>query len=219
MALTRINLSETLTTSADCSDVALTDSTGLYNITTNPLGYGAPLAATVNSVTSAIIKVNMSGGIYFTYTFTIVNGVITAATVSINGASAVNILSHLTSTAFPFTSISLFSTTYGVTLPSLEDTVLEVDYSIIGTQSGTAYNYTTSSTALLTCSICCCLANLALEIDPLCDCSQDTTQAYLKASSYLEVAAMNMDVGKTDQALIALNKAKEICNSKDCGCN
>ena len=220
MALTRLDLSIELTNATDCSDITLTDSTGLYNVTTNPLGYGLPSGITVNNVSSLIITVNMGGGIYITYTCVVSSGVITSCLLSINGGTGTEIVSLLASTTFPVTDFSLFSTDYGVTLPTLEDGIVEVDYNISGVSgSGEVFNYLTSSSIMLTCDLCCCLQEKLLSIDVNCSCSDEKLQNYLRASTYLDVAVMNMDIGKNEQALEALNKATEICNCQNCGCN
>lgn len=219
MALTRLDLSIELTNATDCSDITLTDDTGLYNVTTNPLGYGLPSGIAVNDVSSLIITVNMGGGIYITYTCIVASGVITSCLLSINGGTGTQIVSLLASTTFPVTDFSLFSTDYGVTLPTLEDGIVEVDYNILGVSgSGEAFNYLTSASTMLTCSICCCLQTKLLSIDVNCNCSDQAMNDYLRASTYLDVAVMNMDIGKNEQALEALNKAIEICD-EDCGCN
>ena len=219
MALERLDLSIELTNATDCSDITLTDDTGLYNVTTNPLGYGLPSGITINNVTSLIITVNMGGGIYITYTCIVSSGVITSCLLSINGGAGTQIVSLLSSTTFPVNGFSLFSTDYGVTLPLLEDGIVEVDYVISGAVEGEAFNYLTDQSILLSCSLCCCIHKQLLLIDPNCSCSETKMQNYLRTTTYLEVAEMNMDIGKNEEALIALNKATELCNECGCGCN
>lgn len=219
MALTRIGLAISLTTNSACNDVALTDTTGIYP--TVSTGYGMPSGATINSVTNVIITVNISGGTYITYTMVVTSGVITSCLVSINGGTGTEIVTKLTSTTFPLTGFSLFSTAYGVTLPTLEDCVLEVDYNIIGVIKGdptSAFNYLTSASNLISCDLCCCLQKKALSIDLNCGCSEDSMLKYLLNATYLDIAAMQMDIGNTANATIALNKAIDMC-SEDCDCN
>jgi len=216
MALTRLDLSIELTKATDCSDITLTDDTGTYDVTTNPLGYGLPSGITVNNVTGLIITVNMSSGIYFTYTCVVASGVINSCLLSVNGGTGTEIVSLLASTTFPVTDFSLFDEDYGVTLPELEDSIVEVDYNITGSSGEDTFNYLTSDSVMISCDICCCKDKLLLSIDPNCDCSSDAMQNYLRVSTYLEIAEMNMDIGKNDIALINLNKAIEICN---CGCS
>lgn len=218
MALTRLDLSIELTNATDCSDITLTDDTGTYPTASE--GYGLPSGIAVNDVSSLIITVNMGGGIYITYTCIVSSGVITSCLLSINGGTGTQIVMLLASTTFPVTDFSLFSEDYGVTLPELEDSIVEVDYNITGVSGeGEVFNYLTSASTLISCSTCCCADKLLLSIDPDCQCSDKKMQQYLRVSTYLEVAAMNMDIGKNEQALEALNKAIALCNCNGCsGC-
>jgi len=222
MALTRVGLAITLAVNSTCTTMTVTDSTGTYDVTTNPLGYGLPSGAASAYVTSLVIVVNLPGGTYFTYTFTIALNVISAATLSISGGTATNIFANLLSTVFPLTSFDLWNG-YGVTLPTFGDGVVEVDYTIGGTvpdgDAAQFFNYTTSGTMLVPCSACCCIQKMALAIDPDCSCSEESMWNYLRASTYLEVAKFNTNIGKTAVAQIALTKAQEICDCSDCGCN
>lgn len=216
MPLTRLDLSIALTNATDCSDITLTDDTGLYPTATE--GYGLPSGITVNNVTGLVITVNISSGIYFTYTCVVASGVINSCLLSVNGGTGTEIVSLLASTTFPVTDFSLFSADYGVTLPTLEDSIVEVDYNITGGSGEDTFNYLTDQSVMVTCGICCCLQKALLEIDVNCSCSDEKLQNYLRASTYLEVAEGLMDIGKNDEALIALNKSIELCNCGGCGC-
>jgi len=218
MALTRLDLSIELTNATDCSDITLTDDTGNYP--TAAEGYGLPSGITINNVSSLIITVYLNGGIYITYTCIVSSGVITSCLLSINGGTGTEIVTLLASTTFPMTDFSLFSEDYGVTLPTLEDGIVEVDYNIAGVGSGEeAFNYLTDQSTLLSCSLCCCLKKALLSLDPSCSCESKKMDNYIKASTYLEIAEMNMNIGKNDNALIAFNKATALCDDcENCGC-
>ncbi len=214
MALERVDLSIELTNATDCSDITLTDDTGLYP--TSAEGYGLPSGIAVNDVSSLVITVNLNGGIYFTYTFVISSGTITSCLLSINGGTGTEIVTLLASTTFPLVDFSLFNEDYGVTLPDLEDGIVEVDYVIAGAVAEEAFNYLTDESVMISCQICCCINKLGLNVDIDCDCSEGSMMNYLKASTYLEIAAMNMDIGKNETAQAALDKATEICNCGGC---
>lgn len=222
MPLTRVGLAITLAVNSTCTTMTVTDSTGTYNVTTNPLGYGLPGGIATTDVTSLVIVVNIEGGTYFTYTFTIAANVITAATLSISGGTATNIFTNLLSTVFPLTAFDLWNG-YGVTLPTFEDGVIEVDYTISGSatsgDTAVAFNYTTSSAMLVPCETCCCVQKMALAIDIDCACSDEAMCNFLRASTYLEIAKFNTQIGKTAVAQQALTKAKEICDCAGCGCS
>lgn len=211
MALTRIALAIQLTTSSTCSTITLKDTTA---------DYGGAGKITINSVNSVIIKVNLSGGSYMLYTFTVSSGTITAATLSLSGATATNILSHLTSTVWPFvaTQFDLWGS-YGVTLPTFADGVVGVEYTVAGLDPNdgtTPFSYTTSSSVLVFCDACCCLQKLFLAIDPDCPCSEESICNALTADAYLQAAKYNVQVGNNTRAQTALDKATSLCSG---GCS
>lgn len=201
------SLKISLATSSTCDNITVVDATADY-------GGGT---VTIASVTSNVIVVNLSGGSYLTFTFTIASNVITAATLGLSGATPVSILGSLASTVWPFvaTPFSIWRN-YGVVIPALSDSVVEIDYTI----AGSGFNYTTSSTVLITCvGICCCLSKMSQAIDIECDCSEDAIWNYLRASTYLEVAQMATQIGNTERAQLALDKAIALCNCENCsGC-
>ncbi|CAK0771678.1 hypothetical protein CCP3SC1AL1_570016 [Gammaproteobacteria bacterium] len=195
-------LAITLTTSATCDTITLVDATADY-------GGGT---VTTASITGCVITVNLIGGSYLTYTFTVLNNTITAATLGISGATATSILSELASTVFPFvaTPFDLWAD-YGVTVPTFADGVVEVDYTI----SGIGYAYTTSAAKTVLCvTLCCALQNMGQKITPD-DCCENCLWEYLKAEAYSDLAVMSTNIGNTDRAALFIEKAQALC---DCNC-
>jgi len=201
------NLTITLTTSDTCDDIELADSTSDY-------GGGT---VTTASITGCVIVVNLSGGQYMTFTFTILTNVIQTATLGLNGETAVSILSSLESTVFPFVATPFeIWRDYDVEVPEFADQVVEVDYTI----TGSGYSYTTSLAVTVPCvSLCCCITTMGQSIDPECDCCEEKIWAYLKADTYLTLAIMNTEIGNTDRAQLFIDKASVLCEDTDCGCD
>jgi hypothetical protein len=86
----------------DCKTALFNDTTGVYDAVTNEGGWGAPNTLS-SAITSATIEITPKGYITpITFTFTIVNDVITAATRTDEFGVVVNVLSLLSSTVFPF---------------------------------------------------------------------------------------------------------------------
>ena len=214
MSLTRIDLAITLTVSSDCSTVTLSDTTGAYPETEG--GYGRPSGATSASVVTVTIVVNLSDGTYFTYVLTSTAGTISAATLALGTGTATNIFSEVGAIAFPLVNFDLFAD-YGVTLPTVGNNIVEVDYTVQGISGGLSYNYTTSSEKLVDCEICCCLVTKASEIDLSCKCAEDKMWNFIVASTCLEIASYSTQVGNNENAIIALNKAVTLCDAK-CDC-
>ena len=199
-------LTITLTASALCDDVTIKDTTADYGAGTE----------TINSVKTVIIVVTISGGSYLTFTFTVLNGVITAATLGLSGATPTSIFTSLASTVWPFvaTPFSIWRA-YGVTVPKFADSVVAVDYTIKGVDINTpfaAYNFITSAAIMVPCvTVCCCVNKLGLKVDPDCDCT-DCIMNYILADTYLSLANMNTQIGNTDRALLFIAKATALCN-------
>jgi len=162
MSVARPDLSINVVVGTQDSNIVVDDITGTYNPATNPEGYGLPDGPTVNNVTALrVILQNQSDGWYLTYTFTVDNGTITAATLGVSGATATSILSEMSSTAWPFiTAVNAFDVTddYGVTIPTISAGVYQLTYTIAGTATGSlgtpeTFNYTTSEQPVLSCTV------------------------------------------------------------------
>lgn len=220
MAVERPDVTIDLEVSNSCESLLLTDSTGTYNATTNPSGYGLPSGPAVNDVTGLSVVLNYdTQGTYITFTFTIASGVITAATLSVAGGTATSILSSLVSTTWPLTSFDFFRD-YSVTIPTFDLGVYSVDYTISGSVSGTSFAFTTSKAILNECSANCCIQQKFASIDVSCGCANKEILSAMVTRGYLMAARYAAQSGDTDNAVLALNKANELCSADgDCGCS
>jgi hypothetical protein len=225
MALNRPNLSIENTVNDQCTGITLADTTGQYNITTNPEGYGLPGGPLSNDVTSLEVVVrNESTGTYFTYAFVISLGVVQSCTLSIQGGTPTDISTEVGAIPWPFDADDQFNLfdDYGVTLPSFEDGVWQVEYTIEGSALdggvSTPFSYTTSETFLVNCEITCCIGKMYAKLDPNCPCSDEGQKNADKAYAFLQAATYASQYGKTEEAIEALKKAQELCdcNCKDC---
>lgn len=223
MAVTQPNLGITLSVLTGCSGLQLVDTTGTYNAITNPGGYGAPGGVAVNDVTT--VKITLTYASMATtaaYVFTVSSGTITAATLSLGGATAVDIFSSITNTAWPFTSTNPFNLTgnYGVILPTFADDVFSCNYEIIGSNGGGNFDFITAYTLPVGCNLACCVSKKYQALDPTCSCCNSKRQeADYVNSLYLQfmyAAAAN----NVSDALAALREAQRFCgaNSGGCGC-
>jgi hypothetical protein len=224
MALERVGLSISTTNNSTCNGLTFEDTTGTYNVTSNPDGYGLPEGIVSNDITSAtIVLTNQSDNTYITFVFTVSSGTITAATLSVQGGTATSILSELSSTVFPFVTANAFdmSADYGVTVPEITDGLYQTEYTVSGTSTGggalpsQTFSYTTSIQELVYCATKCCITKMFANIDPNCGCAADAIVKANRADGYLKIAISAAEYGKIDEAVAALNKATELC---DCGC-
>lgn len=219
MAVTRVDLSVTLATNDACTNITLTDTTGLYSAT-NLLGYGVPSGPATTNLTSLSIKLTYSSiGTYITYNFIISSGTITSATLAMGTGTATSILSSLSTTNWYNLMSAGFdlSADYGVTIPSTEDGVYEAEYTIAGSVSGTSFAFTTSCQILNACSACECISRKFMDIDPSCtSCFEPKMILAMTGDAYLKTAGYAVNVGDLDKAVDALTKAQDICS---CTCN
>ena len=120
--------------SCDCKELVYDETTGVYNVVTNPTGYGTPNPLS-SAITRAVIEFKLPSSNYensILFDFTIVNNAITAATRTNEFGNTTNVFSILPNTAFPFVSFEFDSVLlYGeANQSSLKDGAYQVFYSV-----------------------------------------------------------------------------------------
>jgi len=216
MALTTPDIKIYLYLNDEKTALLLADDTGGYSGVSNPLGYNLPGGMTVNSVTSVVIAVNYTLlSTTVTYTLTVLNGVITAATCTIAAGTPANILSELESTTWPFPDAIPFNITtgYGALVPSMDDMVYTVTYTVIGEQDEESYSYPVVDNYLVDLAACYC-AQKALVKENI---GTDTDKKGSRAIAYLQSANYSTENGDVEEANNFLTLAKSICKD-NCGC-
>lgn len=208
-----------LAANSSCSGILLNDITGEYPDA--PAGYGLPGGPESNDVEGVVVTATFSLlGTSLVYTFTVASGVITAATLSIGGGSATDILANLPSTVWPFVDFDLLSSEYGVTMPSFVDDAVSVEYEISGHVGLDAFSTTITQNTTITCNAQCCLDKKAINLELNCNCKDNS--AVLDAC-FLNALILQADASArnrfTERAAAALQKATTICaDSGNCGC-
>lgn len=219
MAVSQPNVTIELTVNTGCSGLSLTDVTGLYDDPDNTGGYGLPSGPGVNDVVTVTVILSynsLSNDV--TYVFTVSSGTITAATLAISSGTPVSILTELPSTVWPFTDPFDLTDGYGITLPDFEDDVYSVSYTIEGTVSAVAFEFEAVANILVECQTRCCIDKKWLNLDPDCCCENlCDTKAFL-GEALLKKATYSAQYGDLNGAVLALNKAKALCNTLDCRC-
>lgn len=220
MALNPVDLKTIMYSSPDGTTLFMRDTTGLYS-SDNIGGYGLPGGATVNSVDTVTLRLTYTQlSTYIQYVFTVSSGTITAATLSFGGATAVNILSELVSTVFPFTSANSFDMTmdYGVDIPAVTDQEYTMLYTIAGTQGGESYTYSTEINGLFDWNTTCCVSKLLADAK-MSTVNPNEMSKSLTAYGYLLTARRADSDGNISRANEYLNRAKAICEGTcNCGC-
>lgn len=203
----------------DCSKLQFWDSTGVYDVSTNPGGYGAPNITTA-LVTSATINVYPpTYTVPIIFSFLMTAGTITSITRTDGNGVSTSVLSSF-SNVFPFdvnNKITFTSALLGLgTDVNLESGDWYIQY-IVNTAS---LSYNTSADFWLFCTAECCVEKMKLKITPgNCGCEDDSWgNKYRQAKTYLEAAQYAATWGLKDQAQLSLDEANKICgsNCKDC---
>lgn len=219
MALVPVDLKVFLYASDECDSLFIIDETGLYS-SDNTGGYNLPAGATVNSVTTVTVTLTYTQlSVDLVYVFTVLNGTITACTISFAGAAPTSIFSDLTSTVWPFTGSNPFELTkdYGVTLPDLDDMVYEVTYQVEGSYLSNDFDYSTDDQELIACVTCCCISKALINNVNFNDVT--TLSPPMIAQGYLMTAQAANDDEDTDKANEYLIRAKAVCDGiSGCGC-
>lgn len=216
-----LEIAFTVTESDDCLEWDVVDSTGNYNVTTTPGGYGAPNTAS-SAIVSVIINVLPYGETVPTiFTLTVATNVVTAATWTAPDGTVTNILADLAYTVFPFTEAAPF-TIYGEWMGNGEDSELTAgayNFEYIIATSGGALTYNTDIDQLITCQVCCCVRSAAVDLDATdCKCNKDKVDKAVRASIFLDSAIWAMENAEIEKSVNNLAMAKAICSGECKNC-
>lgn len=212
-----LNLEIQTYTEKDCKNLFLEDMTGDYVAGSNPGGYGGPNLDS-SLVESVVVTVNYTAlEVSNVFTFSLMSNTIVLAEMSFGGGAPIDITAILPDTSWPFTSVNPFNLTTSVwsdILPQFDDMVYEVTYRVISTTG--PVDVETQSTMLIDCATCCCVTKKSVKIDIN---NPDALVTALIPTAYLQTAQYANSLGLTAKANLYLQKAKDICDQQDCGCN
>lgn len=191
-----LELDFSLEESDDSSSVRITDTTGVYNATSNKGGWGAPNHA-IGTATAATItfKKRSDDGTFTTY-------------------NAVDVYNDLPSNAEGFINISAEDAGFGVD-SVFPDGIYELTYTVSGVD-GTAYTVVEVFSFYLIGGICCCYTEAALNVAN-CSCGCDKIE-----ESFIELdrkmRLLQCAIRKGDYTLIQnyINSLTRLCS--ECGC-
>ena len=204
---------ETYVLSADRKTLVATDTTGVYNVTTNPGGYGGvnPAATYGPFITSTISIRIPDTNTFLPITTSLVVDVSTA------WPSAANGLFNITST--------ILGGGVGAVLPAGWYVIQRDQTYDVG---GGVVTLTTTANLLIFEPIQCCIDNLMVQTYG-CSCTKDTTKAIklAKATSYLALMQQRVVSGVISQSVIdecgqyqkaagMLAEMQDLCDAEGC---
>lgn len=219
-----LELLATSPTQTGCFGFTFTDTTGVYNVTTNPGGYGTPNMDSTD-VNTATISVYAPGStIPYIFTFTVDIGVIQSCIITNPDGTTDDITTDIVTTQgliFPFDSVTgtgplLIDETW---IGGTEDeSLLDGVYTFVYEVSDGVTEYNTTVYTLSKCNATCCITKAYANLDSDCACNADSLKTVQRADSFLNAAISAADLGMMEAAQTDIEKALEICtqNCKTC---
>ena len=200
-----------------CRSINFIETTGVYNVTTNPGGFGAP-NATSNNITSVIINVYPQGyTVPIILTLTLLTGTVTAMTVTLPGGSATTFSLTGLNLSYPWTSTLPFIIT-GEMLTGVVDSEItfgayNIDYSVY---VALVLQDQTNLEALVTCQVDRAVKNAqgALDVNCSCDCSDPAYRSAYKSRVFLDSAKYSMENAEPVKAGETLRYAYDLAIGK-----
>ena len=216
-----LELLATSPTQDGCFGFTFTDTTGAYNVTTNPGGYGAPNIAW-EDVTDVTISIYAPGStVLYIITFGVSTGNLASATVTAPDGTVTDILDDVQTLSFPFDAtlgngaLPIDETYIGGTA---DESLLDGVYTFVYVVSDGTNSYNTTVYTLSKCNATCCITKAYANLDSACGCDASSLKSVQRADSFLNAAISAADLGMMEAAQTDIEKALELCsgNCKTC---
>ena len=202
---TNLQLGIHLCQTSNCKTIKFSETTGVYNASSNPGGWGAPNPL-IADVTSWVVAFTLPSG--------------TTTTFDSAELGPLNpFINFPDDTGTEEVSLTM-ANFGGAATSAFQDGVYSITYTVNGDVNAGVDTYTavTTQTFFLTCQIRCCIDkmfHLASQAD-CTDCKPEKLNNALEAESYLKAAEFAAACGKIEMAKKHLAKAQWICNTKNC---
>lgn len=186
----------------ECNKITITDTTGFYNVTTNPFGWNndATLWRTdVDSpyVTDATISISLNGG----------------------DPTIVNVLTTVQQAVLPVYTLYEYAPLDGNGNSNLQDGYYNIIFTVTDNDDEV---YETEIEFVVYCNVACCVSKLAAKVaQELCnDCDSDAYNDFLIADGILQSLKAVAESKGTAEFSKLLTKLQKLCNQTtgNCGC-
>ena len=188
-----------------CTGITIKDTTGFYNVTTNPGGWNAN--STVYRVGPSTPNVQSA-----TITITLNSALTPFLTVDVTEA--------VQDAIFPTFDLYDYAPTDAYSNSTLTDGSYTITYTIVDSDDVT---YTTDTTIVVYCNVACCVSKLAVAVaDELCNtCESDAFNTFVLADGILQSLKAVAECSGETEFLKLLNKLQRLCGTSTtggCGC-
>lgn len=181
-----LQLSFNICQKSDCSGIKFTETTGLYNVVTNPTGWGTSF----NTTNPDIATFQYSKLEFYDSNNTLVN--------------TLELYPNFPSSDVTFTKeLDL----------DIEDGIYKIVYTVRESKNaGTSYS--SEAQFAFYCKVSCCVSSMIKSIDPFCSCSHDSMDDYIQA--YILLQGLKCNCGNITQFNNILKALQKICKNKNC---
>lgn len=175
---------------SDCSTIEFTETTGLYEITSNPTGWGTQFS-TINPDVDTFLYAQLE---FF----------------DTNGTSI-----KLIEIQPDFPTINtLYSKKFTVDLP---DNLYKIVYTVKENKTSSV-SYSATNYQGFYCNVSCCVSNMLKDIDIDCKCIDHKLEEYNKAYALLQGLICAAECGNISQFNNILSVINKLCKNKKCKC-
>ena len=188
-----------------CTGITIKDTTGFYNVTTNPGGWNASstvyrVGPSTPNVQSATITISLNS--------------------SITPLVTIDVTAAVQTAIFPIFDLYDYSPVDAFSNPTLVDGSYTITYTIIDDSDVT---YTTDTTVVIYCNVACCVSKKAAAVAAeLCnDCDSQAYEDFLIADGILQSLKAVAECSGESEFLKLLNKLQRLCGTSTtggCGC-
>lgn len=181
-----LKLSFNICQKSDCSGIKFTETTGLYNVATNPTGWG-----TVFNTTNPDIATFQYSKLEF-----------------YNSSNTLVYTLELYP-SFPSSDLT-FTKEFDL---DIDDGIYKIVYTVRETKN-TGTSYMAENQFAFYCKVNCCVLSMIKDIDLSCNCSHTIMEEYTKA--YILLQGLKCNCGNITQFNNILTQLKKICKNKNC---
>jgi hypothetical protein len=186
-----------------CTTITIKDTTGFYNLNTNPYGWNGSNVWRTDDDTPYVISATLS--------------------ISFNGGTALeyNMLSTIQAAVLPdFTLYSYTPVDSTGSTFTLQDGYYNITYTLVDSNEAT---YETEIEFVVFCNVACCVAKMAAKVAAeLCnDCESDAYNDFLIADGILQALKAVAESKGTAEFTKLLTKLQKLCGTTStggCGC-
>lgn len=205
MPITSVVLAISSKANSDCKKLILSDNTGAYNVSSNPLGFGDTGVPAnqldIQSVSTATVDIVI---------YTTDGAVETIPQIQV--FPTIYNPDFVACMEYTITNVMMGYDTS----EKLPDGIYHITYTVNGVVNSTLVSYTAAIWAFRSCQADCCLGIKLGELDPNCDECKDENEDFCNAKMNLMAGESAIQCNKPKKALQFLKSVQDYCENSEC---